>query len=205
MNASNRDQAERLIVAFLNEHDKPTVADWKRLINQHPEHASAFVDAALVRAAGDAADASDQEYELNPKVATQTVSKALSKAHQMPSVNLEGAAAKVAAIQGPVARKETAVAVGIGPYPPLLNGVLAGRTRAPRKVLEALAELLSVPAMALREFFARTFAASAVPAHKAGYSKPIVSTEPATWEAAVRGLSLPPEETARLLKLGDED
>lgn len=205
MNATNRDQAERLIVEFLNEHDKPTVADWKRLANQHPEHASAFVDAALVRAAGDAADAADEEYKLNPKLATQTVSKALSKAYQTPSVNLAAAAAKVAAIQGPAARKETAVAVGIGPYPPLLNGVLAGRTRAPHKVLEALAELLAVPAMALREFFARTFAASSVPAHKAGDSKPTVSIEPATWEVAVRGLSLPPEETARLLKLGDED
>lgn len=205
MNATNRDQAERLIVEFLNEHDKPTVADWKRLASQHPQHASAFVDAALVRAAGDAADASDEEYKLDPKLATQTVSKALSKAQQSPSVNLEAAATKVAAIQGPVARKEAAVSVGIGPYPPLLNGVLAGRTRAPRKVLEALAELLAVPAIALREFFARTFAASAVPAHKAGNSKPMVSIEPATWEAAVRGLSLPTEETARLLKLGDED
>jgi hypothetical protein len=205
MTATNRDQAERLIVEFLNEHDKPTMADWKRLADQHPEHAAAFVDAALVRAAGDAADASDEEYNLDPKLATQTVSKALSKAHQTPSVNLEVAAAKVAGIQGPIARKETAISVGIGPYPPLLNGVLAGRTRAPRKVLEALAALLAVPAMALRELFARTFAASAVPAHKAGDSKPMVSTEPATWEVAVRGLSLPPEETARLLKLGDED
>lgn len=205
MNATNRDQAELIIIEFLTEHDKPTTDDWKRLTDKYPEHAAALVDAALVRAAGDAADASAKEYKLDARLATQTVSRALSKAHQMPSANLEAAAAKVAAIQGPTARKEVAVAVGIGPYPPLLNGVLAGRTRAPRKVLDALEALWAVPATALRELFARTFIASVVPAHKAGDTKPQVSTEPATWESAVRGLGLPPAETARLLKFGDED
>jgi hypothetical protein len=205
MNDMKRDQAERLIAEFLDEHDKPTVGDWKRLADQYPEHAAAFVDAALVRAAGDASDASDEEYKFDARLATQTVSKALNKAHQMPSANLEAAAKKVAAIQGPTARKEVAVAVGIGPHAPLLNGVLVGRTKAPRKVVDALASLLGVSAMALRELFARAFAASSVPAFKAGDGKPQVASEPATWEEAVRGLGLPPDETARLLKLAGED
>ena len=205
MNDTQRNQAERLIAEFLEGHDKPTVGDWKRLADQYPEHAATFVDAALVRAAGDAADASDEEYKFDARLATQTVSKALNKAHQMPSANLESAAKKVAAIQGPTARKEAAVAIGIGPYAPLLNGVLVGRTKGPRKVVDALASFLEVSAIALRELFARAFAASAVPAFKVGEGKPQVASEPATWEEAVRGLGLPAEETARLLKLADED
>lgn len=203
MSIDNRDQAEQLICEFLEVHDEPTSADWKRLADQHPEHASAFVDAALVRAAGDAADASEQAYTVDLALATKTVSRALNKAHQLPSINLEQATAKVAGIQGPAARREMANAVGIGPYPPLLNGVLAGRTAAPRKVLDALAVLMEVPASALREVFARAFLASAVPAFKAGTGKPHISGEPAKWEDAVRGLALSPEETTRLLALDD--
>jgi len=205
MNATNRDQAERLIVEFLDEHDKPTAEDWKRLTEQYPQHAAAFVDAALVRAVGDAADASAEEYTFDEALANKTVSRALSKAHQLPSANLEAATKKVATIQGPSARRETAIAVGIGPYPALLNGVLAGRTRAPRKVLDGLEQLLDVPAMALHELFARLFAASTVPAFKSGDAKPLVAAEPATWAEAVRGLGLSAEETQRLLKLAEED
>lgn len=204
MNESNRDQAERLIVAFLDEHEEPTMEDWKRFADMYPEHAVAIADAALVRAAGDAGDASATEYRFIEELANKTVSRALNKAHQMPSPNLEAVSKKIAAIQGPTARKETAIAVGIGPYPALLNGVLAGRTKAARRVLAALADLLDVPATALSEFFARTFAASAVPVFKATLQKPEVPTEPASWEQAVRGLRLPPEETKRLLKLDEK-
>jgi hypothetical protein len=205
MNATSRDQADRLIVEFLDEHDKPTAEDWRRLTEQYPQHAAAFVDAALVRAAGDAADASAEEYTFDEALANKTVSRALSKAHQLPSANLEAATKKVATIQGPSARRETAIAIGIGPYPALLNGILAGRTRAPRKVLNELERRLDVPAMALRELFARLFAASAVPAFKAGDAKPHVASEPATWEEAVCGLGLSAEETQRLLKFSEED
>ena len=204
MNESNRDQAERLIVAFLDKHGEPTLEDWKRLADNYPEHAAAIADGALVRAAGDAADASATEHRFSEELANKTVSRALNKAHQMPSTNLQAVSEKIAVIQGPTARKDMAVAVGIGPYSSLLNGVLAGRTKAARKVLGALADRLDVPATALREFFARTFAASAVPVFKATLQKPQVPTEPASWEQAVRGLKLSPEETKRLLKL-DED
>ena len=194
MTTKNRDQAEQLIVQFLEQHEHPSGADWKRLADQHPQHASAFVDAALVRAAGDAADASGQVYSFDSVLATKTVSRALNKAHQLPSANLERAAAKVAAIRSPSVRRETAVAVGFGPHLPLLNGILAGRTTAPQRILESLASMFDVPAAALREVFARAFAASTVPAFKSGIEKPQVPSEPATWEEAVRGLALSAEE-----------
>lgn len=205
MNTTNRDQAERLIVDFLNTHDKPTAADWKRLTDQHPEHASAFVDAALIRAAGDAADASAEEYRLDEELATKTVSRALNKAHQLPSPTFEAARMKVEAIQGPAARRDLAQAVGIGQHTSLLNGVLAGRTRAPIKVLNALADALEVSAVALRELFARLFVASTVPAFKSTIGKPQLPMEPASWKDAVLGLGLAPEDTARLLKLDDDN
>lgn len=205
MNEMKQDQAERLVAEFLDVHDNPTVDDWRRLADQYPEHAAAFVDAALVRAAGDAADASNEEYKFNAQLASQTVSKALNKARQMASANLDAAAKKMATIQGPAARKKAAVAIGIGPYVPLLNGVLVGRTKAPRKVLDALASLLGVPGIALREHFARSFEASVVPMFKAGDGKPQLAAEPATWEQAVRGMDLSPNEADRLLKLADED
>ena len=82
MTATNRTEAERLIVEFLDANDHPTAADWKSLADKHPEHASAFVDAALVRAVGDAADASAEPYEFDASLATQMVSKGLTKLHQ---------------------------------------------------------------------------------------------------------------------------
>lgn len=89
MTATNRTEAERLIVEFLDANDQPTAADWKVLADKHPEHASAFVDAALVRAVGDAADASAEPYEFDAGLATRMVSKGLSKLHQTSSAQLE--------------------------------------------------------------------------------------------------------------------
>ena len=205
MNSTNRQEAERIISAFLDQNLSPTTDDWKCLVDKYPEYASAFVDAALVRRAGDAADASPEEYVLDEQLANRTVSKALSKAHQTPSWNLEAAKLKVASIQGAAARKEAAMKVGIGPYPGLLNGVLSGRTSAPMRLLRAISSMLEVPAVALDELFRRTFAASEVPAYKSTDAKPQIPAEPASWEDAVRALDLPSEETARLLKFAEKD
>lgn len=205
MTYTNRAEAERLIADFLNQHADPTTEEWKTLLERLPQHAAAIANAAIVRAAGDAADASAEPYELDTELANRTVSKALSKIHQTPSWNLELAKNKVASIQKPAARKQTAIEVGIGPYPMLLNGVLSGRTKAPSKVLGALATLFEVPRLALNEVFRRSFEESVVPAFKGGGSKPRVAAEQVSWEDAVRGLKLSNEETTRLLKLTEED
>lgn len=204
MTATNRTDAERLIVEFLDANDHPTLADWKALTDKHPEHASAFVDAALVRAVGDAAEASAEPYEFDAGLATRMVSKGLSKLHQTSSAQLELAQQRVRAVKTPAQRRELATKVGIGEHVPLLAGVLVGRTFAPRKVLNAISDALEVPSIALRELFSRLFEASVVPAFKASEGKPTIPVVPASWEEEVRGLRLDSKETERLLRLADE-
>lgn len=204
MTATNRPDAERLIVEFLDATDSPTPADWRALADKHPEHASAFVDAALVRAIGDAADASTEPYQLDGELATRMVSKGLSKLHQTSSAQLELAQQRVKAVKTPAQRRDLSTKVGIGEHVSLLAGVLVGRTLAPQKLLKAISDALDVPGIALREAFARFFDSTPIPAHKGGEDKPVVAAVPATWDEAVRGLSLDTKETARLLSFSDE-
>lgn len=205
MNNNNCSEAERLIVDFLNQHPSPTTQDWKQLLERFPQHANAIADAAMVRTAGDAADALDGSYELDTELANRTVSKALNKVHQRTSRTLELVKGKVDSIQRPATRRQTAIDVGIGPNPTLINGILSGRITGPPKVLEALAAMFDVPRQALVEFLRRCFEESTVPAYKGGDNKPQVYSEPASWEEAVRGLRLSEEETIRLLRMGEED
>lgn len=121
---------------------------------------------------------------------------------QVTDLELEKAQAQVMAIQGPTVRKLSAE-IGLGKNSALLSGVLAGRTAAPSKVLQALSERLHVAALALAESFRRSFAQSTVPAFKAMEGKPVVSPEPLSWEAAVTSLKLSPPETEALLELAD--
>lgn len=198
-------EAEQVIVDFLNVHPRPTTQDWKQLIERFPQYACAIADAAIVRAAGDAADASAEPYELDEELANRTVSKALNKVHLTTSCNLARAKSKIETIKKPAERRKVAIAVGIGSHTSLLNGVLSGRTIAPSRVLEALATMLEVPRLALLELFRREFEASVVPSFKGGVDKPKIPTAPVPWDEAVRGLNLADEETTRLLKLGRED
>lgn len=199
----NKDEAERLIAQFLNEHDLPTTENWKALVAQYPQYASDIADAAMVRAAGDAADASEEDYAFDAALSNRTVSKVLNRIHRGSSPSLEAAQQKVNSLRG-AARRETAELVGIGPYPSLLNGVLSGRTKPPSKLLDALSAFFEVPATALLEVFRRSFATTPVPEFKAGDTKPKIATEPSTWEKAVREQELSAEEIARLLKFADE-
>ncbi len=205
MTTIKRREVEHLITNFLNKQPNPKTPDWKQLIELFPQHAIAIADAAIVRAAGDAADGSDEPYELDVELANRTLSKALSKVHQAHSSNLELAKKKVACIQKPATRRQMAIEVGIGPYPSLINGILSGRIKGPSKVLEALAARLDVPRVSLIEFFRQCFEGSAVPAFKGGDSKPKVAIKPVPWKEAVRGLELSEEETIRLIKLGEEE
>jgi hypothetical protein len=204
MTATNRTDAERLIVEFLDTTDNPTPDEWRALADKHPKFASAFVDAALVRAIGDAADSSTVPYRLDAELATRLVSKGLSKLHQTSSAQLELAQQRVKAVKTPAQRRELSATVGIGEHVSLLAGILVGRTLVPRKLLKTISDTLDVPGIALREAFARFFDSTPLPAHKGGKDKPMVAAVPATWEEAVRGLNLDPKETARLLNFSDE-
>ncbi|CPH74219.1 hypothetical protein [Burkholderia pseudomallei] len=204
MTTLNRDEAEVLIQAFLEAHEAPTAADWKKLIDEHKEHANSFVEAALIRAAGDAAECSPEPYHLDTDLADKTVSTALNLLHRSQSASLDIAASKVAAIKSPSARRELATKVGIGPHVSLLSGVLAGRTSVPNILLAALARALDAPILALREHFVRTFELSAVPSYKSTGGKPNIPVRPASWDEAVRGLNLDAAETERLLRFSDD-
>lgn len=121
---------------------------------------------------------------------------------QVTELELEKAHAQIQAVQGPGVRKLSSD-IGLGKNSALLNGVLAGRTEAPSKVLQALSDRLHVAALALAETFRRSFAHSTVPAFKAGDGKPVVHPEPQSWSAAVTSLNLSAEETQVLLELAD--
>lgn len=121
---------------------------------------------------------------------------------QVTELELEKAQAQVMAIQGPAVRKLSAE-IGLGKNSALLSGVLAGRTAAPSKVLQALSDRLHVAALALAESFRRSFAHSTVPAFKAVEGKPVVNPEPLSWAAAVTSLKLSSSETEALLELAD--
>jgi hypothetical protein len=197
-------EVNRLISAFLETNDQPTMGDWKALADRHPQHAAAIADAAAIRAAGDAAEAEDEPYEFDPALATRTVSKALVMVYAR-NASLDDAQRKLAqALSGPAERRELAAAVGLGVQLSLFNGVVSGRTRPARQVLRSLARYLQVAEAALLEVFGRTFAAEPIPANKALRGKPTVNLQPVSWEQAVRSLSCSDQETAALLRLDDE-
>lgn len=204
MNNPMSQEIDRLISAFFETHEHPSMNDWKALADRHPQHAATIADAAAIRAAADAAEARDEPYEFDPVLATRTVSKALAMAYAR-SAGIDDAQRKLAqALPGPAERRELAVVVELGSQISLLNGVLSGRTRPARQVLRSLARRLQVAESALLEVFARAFAADPIPANKALRGKPVVQLQPVNWEQAVRSLGLSDEETAALLRLDGE-
>lgn len=110
---------------------------------------------------------------------------------------------KVTAYRGPAIRK-LARQVGLGAYPALLSGVLAGSICAPSKLLGRLSNLLGAPERAMTGFFTRCFASRLVPAFKAENGKPQVSALATSWEEAVRSLKLSEDQTKELLQLDEQ-
>jgi hypothetical protein len=203
---SNRTESEidRLVDEFLQGNPQPKLSDWKSLIDQYPQWADAIADAAMIRAGYRQFQDKQVPSTVTDQVFNASISEVLNLVHQTPSASLLCAKERVEAIQGPSV-KAVAEKIGVGPYPSLLNGVLVGRTIAPSRILAALEAHLQVPVAALVELFRRTFAETEVPAYKASGVKPRVPLRPSTWDDAVRAMKLPPRETARLLKLGEQD
>lgn len=85
---------------------------------------------------------------------------------------------------------------------PLVSGILAGTVRAPRKLLPKLALALEAPESLLSTVFRGSFDRRLVPAFKAEFGKPVLSTAPTTWTTAVKALNLSPEDAKALLELG---
>lgn len=94
--------------------------------------------------------------------------------------------------------------LGLDTPAPLLSGVLAGSTQAPKKVLRRLSEVLETSESALKMFFKRSFERRALPAFKSAKAKPQVARAPVSWKAAVSALKLSDDEASRLLALDDD-
>lgn len=194
-------EASMLIDEFLMNHEHPNPAEWKALIDSHPEFASDIADAALIHGSEDLEVKSEP---INEALFAAKVSSLINRAHQLSDDILEVTEQKVESIKGPATRK-MAVDIGIGDYPSLLNGILVGRIQAPTKILQALSERLSVSVAALAELFHRSFAIRTVPSYKALNGQPTVNVEPLSWEAAVSKLEADTKEINRLLAYADED
>jgi len=109
---------------------------------------------------------------------------------------------KVANCKGPAIRPLLAQ-VGLGPYAAsLLSGVLAGHIRAPKSLLKRLANVFEAPETLLSTLFRRSFESRVVPSFKAENGKPEVSKAAISWDAAVKSLSLPADQTKELLDIG---
>jgi hypothetical protein len=200
---SDNSAVNALLEEFLKKFPNPTSADWKDLIDRHQEVETELAEASIAfRRARVEAFESDIEREAQD-IYEGTISFALNKVFQEPGPVLNQAQTKVSAILGSKA-KEVAQEIGLGPYGPLLTGVLSGRTLAPSRVLRALSAKLDLSIAALTEHFRRTFTARQLASYKAIDGKPQVKINPSSWEDAVTSLKLSSEETARLLEFDDK-
>lgn len=200
---TNFADAQSVIAEFLLRVREPLTNDWDELLSQFPQFANEIVNTALILKAG---CLSEEDYETespeSSELFTQTVSLAINLAYAQPSPQLKEVQEKIASCRGPAIRSLcTDLAIS---HAPLLNGVLAGTISPPSKLLRRLAERLESPVAALREIFSQSFAAREVPAYKSDGAKPSVSTQPTSWEDAVRSLKLPNHETKSLLSWNDE-
>lgn len=202
MTAKTQADAQRVIVAFLREVAQPAAKDWDALLSRYPQFAAEIVNAAIAdKNKSDFDSVSDIDLQRD-EVYARTVSKAVNRVYERSSSQLRAAQEKVSAFQGPAVR--TLCADLSIPHPALLSGVLAGTIRPPNKLLRRLSSRIEVPLAALREVFSQSFGARALPAFKSRDGKPSVVTQPATWEDAVRSLSLSDEETKSLLAWSTE-
>lgn len=196
-------EAKNIVENLLMDYPHPNSKDWSILIDAHPEFAQEIADAAIFYSSFDDAN-SDQNTVFDQAAYDATISRVINHVYQTPSPSITEANQKIEVIKGPQI-KSISVEIGIGPYPALLNGILAGRILAPRSVLNSLSNFLKVPILTLQQVFQLKFEQSVVPSFKSTDSKPVVKTNSKNWEEAVLSLELSADETARLLKLSDQD
>lgn len=203
MKNQKRGDAQSVIVTFLLKTPAPVTADWKRLIDENPEFASDIAQAAMEGRGVHANVESDALSADEQAVYDRTISKVLNLVHSGTSAVLDEAQAKIQAVKGPAVR-EVAKELGLGVQVALMNRVLAGRTRAPRRVAQGIAKKFDIALPVLGQVLARNFARAEVPAYKATDGKPQVAAEPQSWADAVAELQLSKVEAEALLALDEE-
>jgi len=111
---------------------------------------------------------------------------------------VEKAVAQISEIRG-AATRELARKVGLGEQRALMNQVLSGAVVTPIKIQQNVAVALGIPLEVLLVALNDCFNLQTVSGFKAQDGKPQVRIQPETWEDAVLGLKLSPEEEQRLL------
>lgn len=112
------------------------------------------------------------------------------------------AVAQISEIRG-AAIRELARKVGLGEQRALMNQILSGAVITPHKVQQNVAVTLGIPLEVLSVALNDCFNLQTVSGFKAQDGKPQVRIEPETWEEAVLGLKLSPEEEQRLLSFDE--
>jgi len=196
-------EAKNIVDNFLTDYPNPITQDWSRLIDKYPEFAQDIADLAIFH--GSFSDINiNEDLAFDQKAYDATISQVINYAYKTPSPIVLEANQKVEAIKGPQI-KSISITIGIGPYPALLNGILAGRIVAPSSVLNSLSNFLNISILVLQQVFQSKFEHSVVPSFKSTDGKPEVKINSKSWEAAVRSLELSADETARLLKISEKD
>lgn len=195
--------AKELIEKFLAVTPSPTKKDWKQLIEENIEFSGYIADAALQHASVEHLSEDDVNSYLDDQAFNLSVSDVLNLVHNTPSLMYAQLEQQLAAIRGYRVR-QVAADISLAYASALINSVLAGTVRAPRKLLERLANRFGTSIEALQLFLKTTFESQPVPSFKAENGKPLVSIEPTAWADAVRASKLTSEQTKELLDLEDE-
>jgi len=197
--STKNEEVNRIVLAFLVQNPRPTVSDWKALIDAHRDFAADIAEISLDHGGfGAAGDHGEPDVKIDEDRFNKSVSWVLNQLHGRRSAVLDKAEEKISLVKGASVRN-LAKDIGIGDYPSLLNEVLTGETIAPVRILFALERSLGIARSTMVEVFQRSFFALEVSAFKASGVKPEVRAQPRSWAESVGELSLPPEERARLL------
>lgn len=192
--------AREVIATFLATTPGPSKEQWKRLIEQNKEFAGEIADAALIHAGVKHLAMADVEEPLNIDAFSTSVSNAINSVHNTPSPLAMHIERRVEEVRGPGVKK-LAAELGLGAAPALLSSVLAGTVKAPRKLLDLLANKFETSVVVLQDYLLSSFHQQGVPAFKAAQGKPEIAMEPIAWGDAVRASQLSLEQTKELLEL----
>lgn len=201
-NERNRHDLEvsQVVEEFLASNPEPSREDWMTLIGANPGLAPDLLDIAMLWSGGPDLGEAPLEAPVDQAVFASKLSTAINLMYKTPSPLLKEIESKALVVKGPRIRK-LANELGLGDHVELLNGIMAGRIRAPVKLLDSLAEWFNSTVFAISAFFSYSFHHACAPSFKAENGKPAITIEPISWSDAVVSLHLSPEEEKRLLAL----
>lgn len=190
-------EASLMIEAFLAAHPHPSAQQWKELTLIHPQYAAQIAEISLMFDE----DEADEEVAFDVELFNATRSLMLNAVHASTAPVAEAKTA-LKQCRGPAARK-FALQIGLGERVELFNQVVSGEVSAPYVLIKRLAAKLQVQLAALVKVFELNFQSQPAQSFKAD-GKPGASSQPVSWEDAIRAAGISGEEATRLLHLEKE-